>query len=367
MKPETLNPIPIPFRQRCREARLRLLPGVVLATVVPTIAVLWKGHVAAPTLVGQVEPVVANVNSAKPGVLAELNVTRFQQVTAGDPVGRVIVVNPQVLISTLAVIQSEIEMLRVSLRPIATQQRTAIDYTQLRLDWMKQRAQLASAQVNLQLAENNFQRSEELFKDKICSQRSWEQAKSSRDALQVEVAELKKLVAEGERALTALQLSNAVEVVQVSEAPIHAAIAVQEARLHLTEAELSPVILRASIDGIVTVLYYHPGETVTAGQPIAAIASSHPVRIVGYVRPPLPYEPKPAMRVEVPTRGWRRQTGEARLVEVGAQLESIPAALLGPLKTGNVELGLPLNISLPPNLAIRPGELVDLTLDHGSH
>jgi ABC-type molybdate transport system permease subunit len=41
---------------------------------------------------------------------------------------------------------------------------------------------------------------------------------------------------------------------------------------------------------------------------------------------------------------------------------SISAALSGGFKLANVELGLPLSISLPPNLKIRPGELVDLTL-----
>jgi hypothetical protein len=43
-------------------------------------------------------------------------------------------------------------------------------------------------------------------------------------------------------------------------------------------------------------------------------------------------------------------------------LETIAPALLPPIKFANVELGLPLGISLPANLKIRPGELVDLTL-----
>jgi hypothetical protein len=49
-------------------------------------------------------------------------------------------------------------------------------------------------------------------------------------------------------------------------------------------------------------------------------------------------------------------------VEVGAQLESVPLALLGPMKLAGAELGLPIDISLPANLRIRPGELVDMTL-----
>jgi len=43
-------------------------------------------------------------------------------------------------------------------------------------------------------------------------------------------------------------------------------------------------------------------------------------------------------------------------------LETIAPALAAPVKFTAVELGLPISVSLPPNLKIRPGEIVDLTL-----
>ena len=49
-------------------------------------------------------------------------------------------------------------------------------------------------------------------------------------------------------------------------------------------------------------------------------------------------------------------------MEIGAQLEAVAPALAGSFKLANVELGLPISISLPANLKIRPGEVVDLTL-----
>ena len=90
MRPDPTSSIPIPFEQRWRDACHRLLPILVFGATVCMIALLWKGHVAAPTLVGQAEPVVANVSSHKPGVLAELTVGRFQRVKAGDPVDQMI-------------------------------------------------------------------------------------------------------------------------------------------------------------------------------------------------------------------------------------------------------------------------------------
>ncbi len=354
-------PIPVPLRQRWHDARLRVLPVVVFGVVVCALASLWKNYVAAPTLVGQAEPVLASVSCQKPGVLAELAVARFQKVKAGDAIGQVMVADPRLIDSSLAVIRAEIEMLRVNMRPVALQQHTAMDYNRLRLDWMKQRAQLASARVSMQLAETEFHRTEELFKEKITSQQKLEESKAAYEALQREVEELTRLVAEGEQNFQTLQLTNVSEITRISEDPLRAAIAVQESKLRLTEAELSPIALRAPIDGVVSVIYHHSGEAVTAGQPIVAIATLSPVRIVGYLRPPLSEEPHLGTPVEVRTRGVRRETGSAQVVEVGAQLESLPPTLLGPLKLASVEMGLPIGISLPSNFKIRPGELVDIT------
>ncbi len=357
------SPVPIPLAQRWRDARLRLLPVLVFGAALGGIALLWKHHVAAPTLVGQAEPVLANVSSHKPGMLAQLNVARFQKVKAGDAIGQVMVADPRVLEASLAVIRAEVEMLRVNMRPITSQQHNAIDYNQLRLDWMRSRAELAGARVNLQLAETEYHRTEELFKQKITSQQLLDEAKAAYEGLQKQVEELTRLVTEGEQNFRTLQLTNGAEITKVSEDPLRAAIAVQESKLRWTEAELSPIFLKAPIDGIVSVIYHRSGEAVTAGQPIVAIATLTPVRIVGYLRPPLSEEPQAGMRVEVRTRGVHREVGSAQILEVGTQLEALPPALQGPvpLRMANAEFGLPIDISLPTNLRIRPGELVDIT------
>jgi HlyD family secretion protein len=362
MKPDPASPVPIPLTQRWRDARMRLLPLVVFSAALCVIASLWKEHVAAPTLVGQAEPVLANVSCQKPGVLAQLAVTRFQKVKAGDPVGLIMVADPRVLDSSLAVIRAEIEMLRVNMKPVAAQQHTAIDYNRVRLDWMRERAQLASTRVNMQLAESEYHRTDELFKQKIMSQQQLDQARAAYEGRQREVEELTRLVTEGEENFKTLQLTNANEITKVSEDPLRAAIAVQESKLRLTEAELSPIMLKAPMDGIVSVIFHRSGEAVTAGQPIVAIATLSPVRIVGYLRPPLNGEPQVGARVEVRTRGVHREVGSAQIVEVGTQLESLPISLASPFKLASVELGLPIGVSLPPNLKIRPGELVDMTL-----
>jgi HlyD family secretion protein len=366
MNKESPAPIPIPIRQRWRELRIRILPAVVFAVAVCLLGLLWSGNVTSRTLLGQAEPVLANVSCYKPGILSELNVSRFQKVKAGDVLGKVMITDPKILASSLAVIQAEIEALQANMRPVLAQQRNAMDYDQLRLDWMRQRTQLATARVNLDLADTEFHRMEELMKDKIIAQRVYDQARAARDRLQNEVENLSKLVEEGEASFRTLQLTNGNDISKVSADPLRAAIAVQESKLHLTEAELSPITLRAPIDGIVSTIFHRAGESVTAGQPILAVATLNPVRIVGYLRPPIAKEPRPGMSVEVRTRGVPREHGAGKIVEVGTQMEAIPATLLGPVHFANTEQGLPIDISLPPGLKVRAGELVDIVLRPGA-
>jgi multidrug resistance efflux pump len=361
MKDDLPGPIPIPLEQRWLDVRVRFLPVIVFLAAAAAIGVLWKQHAVAPTMVGQAEPVTANVSCQRDGVLAELNVNRFQKVKLGDPVGRVLVADPKVLLTSLAVIQAEIELLRVNLAPISGLQRTAMDFDHLQLVLMRQRADNAAAKANLQLAEAELRRMEELFKDKIISERTFDEAKAKRDRFRDEVAELDKLVDACEAGIRDLQVTNTASITKVTGDPLTAAIAVQEAKLRQTEAQLNPVVVRAPMDGIVTTIFHRPGEAVTPGLPIVAIAALIPTRIIGYLRAPIAQEPKIGAPVLVRTRGQNREAGKAQILEVGTQFESIPSVLLGPVNFANIIQGLPVNVSLPHNLKVRPGEIVDIT------
>ena len=53
--------------------------------------------------------------------------------------------------------------------------------------------------------------------------------------------------------------------------------------------------------------------------------------------------------------------GTAQILDIGGQLE-VASLLCNRAKLAGVELALPINLSLPPNLEVRPGELVDISL-----
>jgi len=320
---------------------------------------LWRNHIATPTMVGQAEPVLANVSSHRDGVLAQLRVNRFQRVKSGDLVGLVLITDPRVLSSTIEMIKAEIEMIRSDVRPVLQQQSASMRYDQLRLDWMRQRADLASAKVTLQLAETDLGRNEELAREKIISQKVLDEARANRDKRRGEVEELTRLVNEAEIGIKNLL---SVSTNQTASDRVEKAIAFQESKLALTEVELSPIELKAPIDGIVNAVFFRAGEAVMAGKPVVTIATQEPVRIVGYLRAPISSEPRVGMSVQVRTRGVKREVGLAKILEVGTQLEPLPAAVASPIKLVTSELGLPIDISIPSDIRILPGELVDLVL-----
>src|SRR5690606_12930135 len=99
------------------------------------------------------------------------------------------------------------------------------------------------------------------------------------------------------------------------------------------------------------------GESVVAGQAILTIATLKPVRIVGYLRPPLNIDPVPGMRVAIRTRGMRRHTAEATITEIGTQFEVLPLEMQSALRLATLETGLPVEVGLPPELKLRAGEL----------
>ncbi|MGC3957826.1 MAG: HlyD family efflux transporter periplasmic adaptor subunit [Verrucomicrobiota bacterium] len=362
MNAPRLQPIPTPAVQRLRHFKTTVLPGLIFCSALAILGCLWRDRMAAPTMVGQADGALANVSSHQAGVLAGLRVARFQKVRAGEPLANVLIADPKLVEASLAVIRAELDLLRANLDPIVSQQRNAVDYAKLRLDWMRQRTELARARVNLQFAESEWHRAEELFQTKIASESELERTRSTYQALQKQVEELNRLVLEGEASFNNLQPSNSANgIARVTDEPMQAAIAAQEARLRLTEAQLSPLLLRAPIDGTVTAIHFRSGESVTPGQPILTIAADEPTRIVGYLRQPGGVAPKSGASVMIRTRSGQRLTGTAQILEVGAQLDVLPPALQS-MKLAGAELALPVNISLPSALDLRPGELVDISL-----
>jgi multidrug resistance efflux pump len=358
--------IKIPPALLWREIRIRVVPVLTfVASLVATI-VLWRQQAPATTLLGEAEATTARVVTAKQGIVAHLNLHRWDTVNAGQALGEIITTEPEMVRASLAVIQAEMDLIRSSFSPDLDAQRLAISSDRLRLDWMEQRVSLAAAKAQLQLAENNMRRAEQLFQQKVVSQQTLEEARTARDQIRVEIDERQSLISAQEKSLQSLQPST--PAIAGAPAPnaalleLQASIKVQEEKLKLTEMQLSPSILRAPIDGTVTTLHRHNGESVAAGETIVTIQSTTPDRIVAYLRQPFPLQPVPGMPVEIRTRAYRREIAASSVERVGTHWEEVSAPLRSPGQDTAKELGLPILITRPPGLRLAPGELVELRL-----
>jgi len=288
-------------------------------------------------------------------LLTELRVEQFDHVTNGQALAKVVTMSPENMEAALETIRADLMVMRA--RMTQDQQRNHENYQQLRLNLLSQRVDLAGAQARLVFAENEFKRNEALFQQKIVSESEYDLARDRRDALVAEVDERGKLVVEFEKTLRDMRPSVPPLQSPLIEDSISAAITAQEEQLRRIKGGTT---LRAPMDGIVSVVNRHSGENITAGEPIMTISSERPERIIGFIRQPISFAPKVGDRVEIRTRGNDMQKASGQILKVGPKLELFSQPLRVRGFAANQERGLPILISLPENLNVYPGEIVDL-------
>jgi len=352
------RPIPTPPALRWREFRIRALPILFFVAAVGVAGFLWQRNITSPALVGAVEVRNAQVSAPYAGKIAELRVGRFQSVTKGTPVAVLIPSDPR---AALAVIQSELNILQIKLGFPQTLQRIETGYEQLRVNWMVQRVNLASTRVNLELARDEVARNEQLYKQKLISDQVYEVSLKTEQALDAQILERSNLVSITETALKHIESEGVISPANNPAQSLMAALQTEEQKVAQAVAETEPVVLVAPMDGIVSAVVRQPGENLSAGDLIVTITAAKPDAIISYLRQPIPFEPKVGMQMEVRTRTVQIQSGLARIQNVGSQFEGITNSLALMRPGTTVDLGMPIEIGLPPEMKLRPGEIVDLT------
>lgn len=360
MSRDALPPIPTPPALRWREFRVRFLPALLFLAALGGVAFIWQRNVSAPMFVGAVEGRAANVASPYAAKILQLDVDRFQTVKQGTPLAVLMPTDPR---TALSAVQSELDVLRARLDSYLTRQRNATDYEKLRLDWLGQRVDLATARANWQGARDALYRDKSLHAQKLISDDIYELAETLENALSAEVLERSNLVQQTESGMQTLIAANAPTATNDFAATLDAAIQAEEQKLKTVAGSgAAPVTLVAPMDGMVSFIYHQAGENIPEGDPIMVISGTRPERIVAYLRQPVAFEPKVGETVQVRTRTLQRQMSLARIASVGAQFEPITNSLAIAHPYGMIDYGLPVEVTLPPGLNLRPGETVDLAL-----
>lgn len=358
-----LEPIPIPRRERWRAFVTDTLPALLFFGGIMVVAWLWQHAGVVPTLLAEAESIQAEVKSLRPGIVTGLKVVPLQSVAAGETIGFVHTAEPANAAAALTLIRAELDLLRATQEPMIDPARVDLERRRFELDWMRERVSLASLRGQLQQVDAELARVGPLHERQLVSQEAYDNSRALRDRLAAQLIVQEDLVAR--LAPAASRHGGTGDGGGESHAdPLAAGIKVQEQKLRVIETQFAPVALVAPFDGIVLTINRREREAVVAGEPIVTIGAAEPTHLVGYLRQPLSTKPVPGSPVEVRTRGSPRSAVPATVLEVSRVLEPVPPTLLALVnRVGTAERGLRVHISVPPGLNVRPGEIVDVTLD----
>ena len=353
---EPLHPIPADSQTLHKLIRQRVLPPLVFLGLVGVTVWLWGSVASTPALIGVGEGIKANVCSPQAGIVTEFKVQPYQLVKEGDPIA---IFQPQDPRLRLDLLQAEMALARLRREPSQAEQ-NAMSYERVRVEFLRLRAELAVARVNLQLAQNDVDRNLPLYKEKLLSEGEYDLSVKTRDAFSAEVAEKDTAVNEIDERLKKLSGLGDPGAAPPDDETTRLLSRLKEA---CETNRLVPVTLVAPVSGMVMPAGKQPGEFAVEGEPLVGIQSVRSERVVAYLRQPYALDPEVGMKVRVTTRGAQRVEFQSSIAHVGAQVEIITNALAFVRQGALVDVGLPLVVKLPAQSRIRPGEMVDLRFE----
>src|SRR5947209_7183056 len=106
METESLPPIPTPVGQRWREFRIKAMPMFMFVCILGALFLTWSNYIAPSSIVGQVETNIVSVVTTMPGLLNDLALNRFDEVTKGQILGTVSTYDDEQINAQLAAIES---------------------------------------------------------------------------------------------------------------------------------------------------------------------------------------------------------------------------------------------------------------------
>jgi len=351
MENEKLPPIPTPLSQRWREFRIQVLPFVVFVATLVAIVYLWRSIVQPTGMIGFVETNQVFVASLQDGLISEVYVQRFQEVKKDQPLCTVANTDPELITATIAAAKAEL-MVNIAKGDVDVA-RSRLNFQQLVNDLFVEKIKQAVRRADVIYAETNMLATKELANTGVGARLQYEAALARWNSLKDEIKESDKYIADLEKSL---------ETLKAGDDPIRASV-LEAVRAKEKELELSlkPSLLKAPFDGMISIVHHQAGEKVLRGVPIITVSSPSATQIIGYVRQPIQRHPKVGDEVRVTTRTTPRVFAMAKILKVGAQLETLNPAWLS-AETKRMEVGLPVVISLPKELDLLPGEFVDLSL-----
>jgi multidrug resistance efflux pump len=346
--------------------RKYLTTGTVVLIAVLVVALKYWDYLLNPwTRDGQVRAEVVQIAPRVSGPVVELNVVDNQYVNTGDVL---FVIDPRTFEAGLDQARARYDLTLDSYTAKQKQVQAAeaqIGVAQASVD--QAQSAIAASDAAVENASSEYQRQQELIKDRATSQKSVEGAKAN-----YEVAVQKRLGAIGSLAQAHASLAQAEANLAQVRATLGAAgdanASIREARAALQQAQLNVEFTKvlAPVDGYVTNLNLRLGSQVVASQPTLALVDAHSFWVQAFFKETtiedissgdrvivtlMAYPDKP-VEGRVDSLGWgiasqNGTTGFELLPNVSPTFEWIRLAQRVPVR---VHLG-----SLPKGVALRAG------------
>lgn len=351
---QSLPPIPTPPGTRWREVRIKYVPVIVFAVTAFLIWQMWQDLPSASGVRGIGEGAVSMLAAPTDGFMQQLTVEPHGRIAAGEPVLTIVPFDPA---AQMDMFQTQLQISRLAMEPSIVD-RNALNYEQLRVDSLQLKSALAMAKANLERAEKVLPRHEALLKERLISQDVYDLSLRDRNFYRAEVDETAKALTEIDQRLDQLQSMSAPAAPATNTAE-SALIPRLEEQMASVRTNWNPITLMAPISGEVN-FYRQAREFVRAGEPLLTINSDRSDRIIAYLKQPMPFEPQVGMQMEVVTRNRKPVRFLTEISQVGARVEVITNAIAYLQPGAIVDAGLPLVLPVPPDVQIRPGEVVDV-------
>lgn len=388
--------------------RLHLLPILVWLGAVMCVVGLFSYRVKRFEVLGIAQGQVYQIAATCTGRLISVPVQLFGQVKQGQTVAVIntILENEQTLETELkaqlSTISSEIEQLAAKLVPaqdtllaekadrentrMAEERRRATNVENARIQILSLRALIASDQITLEDLATEVKIVADLLKQDAVAPYELQKAKVQYETLAKKVEDNELLLEQAKEDLKqAFRRQQEYHQLQPYNPSIEAAlevirkqIKVQEQLMEGTLAQVEAlksrqaVELKAPFDGVVMPVtaranealmlrpgekaIRRPGEVVTAGEPIIAIAESQPSEIIAYTNEKNLGRIRVNMAVQLVKDRTPAQIARSEVISVSPIVELMPQRLW---RNPNIpQWGLPVRIKIPAGLELLPGEVV---------
>lgn len=255
---------------------------------------------------------------------------------------------------------------------ISDLRRFSVDVENSRLRILEFQAQLATNRMALREVATEVRITEDLAAREAVPPFELDRVRTQYEALVAQIEEDEKLLEQAQVDLeTAQQRLSELADIQPSHPSVESAlevirkaIAVEEGRMKEILAEMDSfqqrhsLELRSPVNGVVSQIWRNAGEAVTAGDPIVTIAETRSSEVIGYAQASMVSLVRENMSVVVIKPTEPMQMVEATITYVGPVVEEMPAQLWQ--NPAMPQWGRPFVVTIPPDLAVIPGEVVGI-------